>query len=57
MAFSDVSVSPEIIGQNGGGLGTLNPVALARLMLPALVLHEKSEAENALLAAERISSK
>lgn len=40
IAFSDVSVSPEIIGQNGAGLGTLNPVALARLMLPALLLHE-----------------
>ena len=40
LAFSDVSVSPEIVGQNGGGLGTLNPVALARLMLPTLLLHE-----------------
>lgn len=57
LAFSDVSVSPEIIGKNGGGLGTLNPVALARLMLPSVVLHEEAEAENALLAAERISAK
>lgn len=39
-AFSDVSVSPEIIGHNGAGLGTLNPVSLARLMLPTLLLHE-----------------
>lgn len=39
LAFADVSVSPEIIGRNGGGLGTLNPVALARLMLPAQLLH------------------
>lgn len=57
LAFSDVSVSPEILGENGGGLGTLNPVALARLMLPALVLHEEAEADNALLAADRISAK
>lgn len=42
LAFSDVSVSPEIVGKNGGGLGTLNPVALARLMLPTLLLHEDS---------------
>jgi hypothetical protein len=56
LAFSDVSVSPEILGQNGGGLGTLNPVALARLMLPATLLHEDAEAEKAAFAAERISA-
>jgi len=56
LAFSDVSVSPEILGQNGGGLGTLNPVALARLMLPTLLLQEGAETEKAVLAAERISA-
>lgn len=56
LAFSDVSVSPEILGQNGGGLGTLNPVALARLMLPTLLLHEDAETEKSVIAAERISA-
>ncbi|MBO6782738.1 MAG: GTPase [Alphaproteobacteria bacterium] len=56
LTFSDVSVSPEIIGQNGGGLGTLNPVALARLMLPALLLHEDGPASpGATNEEERVS--
>lgn len=41
LAFSDVSVSPEIMSPNGGGLGSLNPVALARLMLPTHILHNE----------------
>lgn len=54
LAFSDVSVSPEIIGQNGAGLGTLNPVALARLMLPTLLLHEDGAQRDAAPPEERI---
>lgn len=42
-AFSDVSVSPEIIGSNDAGLSPLNPVALARFMLPVDVLHGSPE--------------
>lgn len=57
IAFSDVSVSPEILGKTGGGLGTLNPVALARLMLPSLLLHHEAEAESAARPAERVSVK
>lgn len=55
LAFSDVSVSPEIVGQNGGGLGTLNPVALARLMLPTLLLHEDATSPSGTASEERFS--
>lgn len=41
LSFSDVSVSPEIVSGNGGGLASLNPVALARLMLPSSLIHEE----------------
>lgn len=51
LAFSDISVSPAIVGE-GGGLAALNPVALARLMLPAQLLHDR-DAEPA--AKERVS--
>ena len=44
------------MGRNGGGLGTLNPVALARLMLPTLLLHEDGpEADIPALNKERVS--
>lgn len=55
LAFSDVSVSPEIVGKNGGGLGTLNPVALARLMLPTLLLHEDATPSPDAASEERFS--
>lgn len=51
LAFSDISVSPAIVG-DGGGLAALNPVALARLMLPAQLLQDRDD-ESA--AKERVS--
>lgn len=44
IAFSDVSVSPDILPPESGGLRPLNPVALARLILPDPVSAESKSA-------------